>query len=487
MDYPGFIGGSFTEQSLLADQERTVNLYVQLFPKTATSSTRAALYPWPGVESFLDAGAAPCRGTYTAAGRSFAVYGDTLIEINSNGTKTVRGTVAWADNTPVSFAYNGDGGGELFISASDVGYMLALASNTFSTELPSDSDMCAMLDGFFISLDTATSTFYISDLFDGGTWDPTQFAQRSIAGDPWVSVLTPSVGREIWLFGTRTSEIWYDAGTSPFPFAPQPNALIPFGIAAPYSAASAAGTVIWLAQTELGRGQVVQAVGSQPKIISTTALQYAFDQYVTIDDAIGQCWEFQGHTFYILTFPTEQATWCYDLSTGYWFELGTWNADDSDYEAWRPVFHTFNFGVHLLGDLETSDLWALDGSVYTDVDGNPFRRLRRAPGLIREDQRIFYSQLQILMDVGVGNVVAPSVNPQVMLRYSNDGGYTWSEEYTASAGYHLGAGHLGTYNTRVIVGRLGSARRRVFEVAMYDSVPWRMQGAVLKLRPSTGN
>jgi len=489
MEFPGFVGGSFTEASRLADQEQTINFYVQVFPKVANATTRKALYGWPGVTAFLETAvaAAPCRGTFTAAGRTFAVYGASLVEINSNGTSTARGTVAWLDNTPVSWGYNGDGGGEVMVSASDVGYVLTLATNVLTTEVTSASDFAAMLDGFFISLDTATSTFSISDLFDGTTWDPTQFAQRSIAGDPWVSVLTPSVGREIWLFGTRTSEIWYNAGTAPFPFAPQPNALLPFGIAAPASAASAAGSVLWLTQTELGRAQVVRAVGSQPRIVSTTALEQAFDTYVTIDDAIGQTMAFQGHTFYVLTFPTQAITWCYDLTTDYWVQLGTWIVAQAAYEAWRPVFHTFNFGTHLLGDLETGDLWALSPTVYTDVDGEPLRRLRRAPGLIQEDKMIYYSRIQILMDVGIGNVVPPSVDPQVMLRMSDDGGYTWGTEYTVSAGYALGPGQLGTYNTRVEVGRLGAARRRVFEVSMSDSVPWRIQGAVLQIRPSTGN
>lgn len=480
MLYPGFIGGSFTEKSLLADQESTVNLYVQKFPTGATTTTQMALYPWPGVRSFTTTGSAPCRGMFTVKGRTLAVYGAALIEINSNGTTTSRGTVAWADNTPVSFAFNGDGGGEVFISSSDVGYMFTLASNVLSTELASDSDMCAMLDGFFLSLDTASSTFYISDLYDGGTWDPTQFAQRSLAGDPWVSILVPTVGQDIYLFGTRTSEIWYNAGTSPFPFKPQPNALMPFGIAAPRSAADVSGSVMWLTQSELGRAQVVLTQGSQPRVVSTTALEQAFDEYVTIEDAIGQAVAFQGHTFYLLTFPTEQRTWAYDLTTGYWVQLGTWDSDIFDYLAWRPTFHTFNFGIHLMGDLQTEDVWEMTTAVYTDVDGEPMRRVRRAPGLIREDQRIYYSEFQLLMDVGIGNSVAPSDDPQVMLRMSNDGGHTWGTEYTMSAG------RIGAYNTRVHFGRCGAARRRVFEVSMAESVPWRIQGATLKLGQSTG-
>jgi PKD repeat protein len=70
---------------------------------------------------------------------------------------------------------------------------------------------------------------------------------------------------------------------------------------------------------------------------------------------------------------------------------------------------------------------------------------------------------------------------QVMLRISNDGGKTWSiPEMWRSAG------KLGEYDTRVRWNRLGSARRRVFEVSVTDSIPWRIQGVFLKATSAKG-
>jgi len=51
-----------------------------------------------------------------------------------------------------------------------------------------------------------------------------------------------------------------------------------------------------------------------------------------------------------------------------------------------------------------------------------------------------------------------------MLRWSNDGGSTWSREYWTNIG------QLGRYKNRAIWRRLGTARDRVFEVSISDPV-----------------
>ena len=54
--------------------------------------------------------------------------------------------------------------------------------------------------------------------------------------------------------------------------------------------------------------------------------------------------------------------------------------------------------------------------------------------------------------------------PQAMLRWSNDGGSTWSNEHWT------GIGQIGKYRNRAIWRRLGTARDRVFEVVVTDPV-----------------
>jgi hypothetical protein len=67
------------------------------------------------------------------------------------------------------------------------------------------------------------------------------------------------------------------------------------------------------------------------------------------------------------------------------------------------------------------------------------------------------------------------VDPQVMLRMSNDGGKTWGTEMMRSTG------KVGEYGKRVRWDRLGRARRRVFEISTSDPVPYRITGATIQL------
>jgi hypothetical protein len=67
------------------------------------------------------------------------------------------------------------------------------------------------------------------------------------------------------------------------------------------------------------------------------------------------------------------------------------------------------------------------------------------------------------------------VDPQVMLRFSNDGGKTWGTELMRSTG------KVGEYGKRVRWERLGRARRRVFEISTSDPVPYRITGAAIEL------
>lgn len=72
----------------------------------------------------------------------------------------------------------------------------------------------------------------------------------------------------------------------------------------------------------------------------------------------------------------------------------------------------------------------------------------------------------------------PGSDPRVMLRLSNDGGKTWITEPWRAAG------KVGEFYRRVRWNRLGSARRRVFEVSVTDPIPWRITAAYLKANQS---
>ena len=479
-DYPGFIGGDYEAQSPLASGERTVNWYVER-AETGSANAALALYPTPGVERLSTAVTSPGRGTLTCQNRVFAVIGSTFYEVDpSTYALTARGTVA-SDTNPASLCWNGDGGGQVLVCSGDNGYLFDLQANTFTQVRTGATTMGVHLDGYFIVLDAATSTIYLSDLLDGTTWDPTQFAQRSTASDPWVSMAV--LDRFLYLFGTQTSEAWFDGGTFPFPFQPHPSGLMPVGCAAPFSARVAGNVLMWLGATRDGEGQVYRAAGFTPEPAGTFALAVALESYGVVADAIGDSYTDQGHTFYVLTLPTAGVTWACDVTstlqigTGLrWTQRGSWDSARNAYQASRALYHIYvpHTSEHLVLDRDGAGVYRLTTASAVDVDDRPIRRVRRAPALFDGNRELTVPVFELLLEPGLGAVSGQGLEPQVALRISRDGGKTWGSERWRTAGA------LGRYGARVRWLRNGCGRRWMPEVVVSDPVPWRLLGAVLQ-------
>lgn len=476
MELPFFAqGGSYVAQSPLSAQERSINVYPERNEVPGTP-TRWTLYKIPGVSSIVMSVASPGKAHFfdTNTQREFAVIGNTFYEISSGGILTNRGTVA-VDANPATISSNGAGGGQLFITAGANGYLFTLATNTFAAiaALAGIATMGDHLDGYFLALDSATSTVRISDLLDGATWDPTQFIQRSIAPDPWVSMKVAS--RYIWLLGAETSEAWFDAGSSPIPFEPHPSGLVNYGCAAPFSPEIVAGSLMWVSQTSNGRGAVIRLAGFTPEPVSNFAVETAFEALGTsISSGIGDTYDDLGHTFYFVSFVSGASTWCWDANTSLWHERGTWISEDQEYTVWRPGFHAFAFGEHRMLDLDGASVYELSSEFHTDVESREIRWLRQPSELFFENQRLFFPSIELDMEVGLGlSGTGQGSDPQVMLRYSNDGGKTWGPELWRSGG------KIGQYKTRVRWLRMGAAYRRVFQFAGTDPVPTRLLNCYL--------
>lgn len=483
-DYPGFVGGSYISKSQNALNARTMNFYVEPI-ELQGGQVRAALYPTPGVTSLATGTTSPGRAHFYQDGREFAVIGHQFVEIDSAGAITVRGTVA-VDSNPATICSNGDGGGQIFVTSGDKGYIFNLSTGVFSTVRTSATTMGAHLDGFFLALDAATSTVFLSDLLDGTTWDPTQFIQRSIASDPWVAIR--QWDRYLWFFGTQTSEVWYNAGTSPIPFLAHPSGLVATGIAAPFSAQIVGGSLMWLAQTANGRGDVVRTSGFTPEVVSTFALHAQADDFVDVSSAIGDTYEQLGHAFYVLTFP-RSGTFVYDASPTLnlpsamrWTERGTWISENNEYIAWRPLWHAFAFNEHRILDRDSGALYKFTFDSLYDVESRPLRRMRRPPALWARDQRLRVSEFEAVIEPGLGLVSGQGSDPQMALRISTNGGKVFGNERNRSAGA------LGDYSARAYWTRCGSAPQGGGwqpELVMTDPIPYRLLGARYRVAGQT--
>ena len=93
---------------------------------------------------------------------------------------------------------------------------------------------------------------------------------------------------------------------------------------------------------------------------------------------------------------------------------------------------------------------------------------------------VFCRSLEILLQAGVGNTVAPGDDPQLMLTLSRDGGLTWSPERTVSAG------KIGAYTRRARFRNLGRYRMGgVARLVVTDPVPWAWLRASAALEEGT--
>lgn len=475
MKWPLFCGPTYLRsQSQLASPERCVNMYSQRV-RTA-QGTEYKLYYTPGLTSFATAPESPGRGIYsTSSGlteRAFAVIGAALYEVFADGTKTNRGTAA-TDQYPATMITNGDGGGQLFITSGNSGYILDLTSNALSNEV-SNVTTGGMIDGFFVALDIASSTFKISDVLDGTTWDPTQFAQRSTAPDPWRAMLVKYP--RIWLIGEHTGDVWYNAGTSPFPFAPISGVQIPYGIAAPFSLKTVGAAIMWLTHNENGDGQIVEALGYTPTVVSTEPVEYALSQYPRISDAVAYSYQDQGHEFYVINFPSAGATWCYDRTEGLWHERDSFDATTGTASAWGPQYHTHVFDQHLVLHSENGTIYTQSIDSCVDADGEYIRRLRIPPLLPSEQQRLFIDRLTLHAEPGLGLTTGQGSDPQVMLEMSRNGGKTYGNQRSRSSG------EQGEYDKRLIWNRCGSGRNPVPRFTATDPVPTRWLDLIANVR-----
>lgn len=480
MLFPPFLGGSARADNPSVVNEQTINFYPEQSP-SPNAKVPLSLYPTPGMATVMDTTKAAGRALFYQRGKIYGVVGDEFYEFDIPGGNILyRGTVLDdATHTPATITANGDGGNQVVIAAGGALYVYDMTTNAFATVVASGVLSCGMLDGYVYYLDDA-STLHVSEVYDATTLIASQ--QRDMAPDPWRACI--SVGRSIVLIGEHTLERWYNAGTAPFPFAPHPSDGIGVGIAARHSLAAIGDGCIWLSQTRDGIGDVMLMLGGAPQSVSTHALRSAIEGYLEdglrVTDAMGDVYEERGHTFYVLTFPTANATWVYDLATGLWHERGRWDSTAGAYEAWRPMWHVFAEERHLWLDRASGKLYQTRLDYPNDVDGNPIRRLRRGAPFWSDNQQLIFGRFELLIQPGLGLNVSSGTagyDPQAELRYSNDDGQTW-----VYAGLRSG-GRRGQYGTTLVWNRLGTATNRVFEIVVDAPIPWRILGADVDVRP----
>jgi hypothetical protein len=378
-------------------------------------------------------------------------------------------------------------GGTAYIFDLTLNTLTPIAGATFSGPVA----QVGICDDFFLVLIANSKEFVVSAPLNAADWTTNGAAIVSVFPDNIVSMLVDH--REIWFFSDTQSVVYYDSGNL-FPFDVIPGAFIEGGCGAQWSPVQLGNTVLWLVQDARGSGWVAQANGYTPQRVSNHAIETAMQSYAKISDAVAFGYQDQGHQFYVIYFPTPSKTWVFDLLTNMWHERGFWLTSIGQFQAAHYQNHTFAFGMHLVGDWSSDTIYqmhipVLTGATWTfaDDDGAIIRRVRRAPHISQEQKWEYFAELQVYVETGLGPVPAlldgagNPRGPQMTLRWSSDGGHTWSNDHTRDCG------QSGEFKKRVRWQRLGRSRDRVFEISVSDAIGWRVIDSYLSLSPGSGS
>lgn len=459
------VQGAYEARSIIANAQRCVNLYPELNTKDA--EVPYTHYSTPGLRTLAQGIFAEVRGLYTASdGKLFAVIGDTVYFVADSFVLQPLGTIS----SQVGHVSMYDNKFTLIVlDGSIFGWSVDLTTLAFGIFSPTNfvgGNQIRYIDTFLVS-STKGANIQSSDS-NATTYTP--LALATMTGDADRLQILDVVHKEIWSFGQKTTEVWSNVGGFPFPFQPIPGVFIQHGIAAIRSLAKWGLSIFWLSQDNNGEALVMMGSAYKADIISTPAITDEIGQYLTISDAIGFCYQQGSHIFYVLSFPSADTTWVYDLSTQMWHERG-WLDNSGHLHRHRANCVAFAYGKTICGDWQNGKLYEWDLHEYTD-DGQPILRLRSFPHIVQHLDRIAYKQF--IADIETGTITSDD-DPQVVLRWSDDRGRTYNN------GIAQTLGKAGEFQTLPTWNRLGFARDRVFELSWTAPCATALNGAFVDL------
>lgn len=447
--------------------QRHLNLYAEVTPNGDKS--QVSFYGTPGLTLFTSFGDTPVRGGIAVNGLIYYVHRGVFWEVNNAGARTNRGTLSTTSGR-VSMAYNGT---QIGIVDGTNMFCYTVATNSFvtvSSGLFANPIDITFQDGYFVCAFANSGRFQISAAYDGTTWNALDYATAESNPDNIVRVIADH--GELVFCGDLTVEFWGNTGAQTFPYSNQRGSTLEFGLAAPWSLVKYNDSLAGLFKNRMGQVQVMMMAGHALQKISTPEIDYLINSYVTVSDATAFAYMLGGHPMLQLNFPSAGKSWLYDASTQLWSPL------ESGLSGGRHLaeIHVDFLNKPRVTDYANGNVYNLDSTTYTD-NGTPIAREIISKHFFNDYNQVAIHKLQIDFETGVGLATGQGSDPQAMLQVSKDNGNTWSIERWTSIGA------IGSYLTRAIWRRLGSARDWVFKIRITDPVPVVITGASIEAEP----
>jgi hypothetical protein len=489
------------------------------------ASTKMILRSISGTKLYLEMPESNCRGMYrvsrgfTGSSMLYVVYGAHLYLIYEDNGHPVAYQIGGVSNgisEPVSMCEtNGYGDAHPHLVIADGVQVFAVdttlqpgdqVNDYRAIALPVRNDgqtyikpsHVAYLFGYLVCLDQGTDSFFRSYRYPFEELDPTTnqidydiFMTNSTDGRgnempcEWSadsSIALTKAGSFIYVFGERSYQFFHFTSDEHYPFQCPDTAAGDIGILAPRSIATIGTSVYWLGASDIGENGVWMIDKSTVTRISTVDIEHEISALTNRGDAVAQAWHEGGHIYYALTFRQDARTFVYDTAERLWHTRASYDPSRPNCEGvWRPQYATLAYNNLYFGDMHSNALVVQDNNRWKEWDDTPIVR-RRATGIITDSFAPFYcdevklyanvGQFSLNESYGVGvHAPDPELEPSVAMRYSWDGGMTWSDQEIAYAG------PLGRYDWQLEWYGLGMGELLSIEIVTSDPWPMAIIGA----------
>ena len=475
--------GSYQSASLPLSAQRCINLY-PVIPQAAALSQRA-LFGCPGIKTFATSGATITganRGSQVVKGVGYFVNGNNLYSVTSAGVVADRGTIT--DTGRVSMANNGQylvivvPGGTAFVFNNLSSALTQITDVDFRT-----SDTVKFKDGYFVFSASDGSVFFNSALNDPFTYDALDFGTAEINPDLIVALHVNH--NELFVGGENTFELFQNVGGDGFPFQRIPGANIQKGVYAKFSLAEFDNSFVFVGGGRNEKPAVWKVTGSSSvQKISTSAIDNAIQQFTEQEVSDSFSWTYsEGGNFFVgFTFESDtipSVTFVYDATTSALAGSNEWHERQSgvDDNRWRANSIMRLNGKLLAGDQIDGRIGEVDLETY-DEYGEALPWSKSSQPFSNQGKRMFFGELELTMEQGVGLNTGQGSDPVVRMDYSDNGARSFRAETTRSYG------KIGEYNQRTIWRRQGDFPvSRVLRFSGSDPV----KRNILKLEANAGS
>lgn len=381
----------------------------------------------PGLVEFAEAdGEEGIRGLFEVAGLLYAAYNGELFKCTSaGGAMTSVGT--WSGTDKVFFASNNKTPVPDKVMVSPANGATTFTTASVAGSYP-DGDLPAVnsvtsIDGYLV-FTTGDGRAFATDL-NAVSVNSLSFGAAEAKPDGLLRAI--AFGGRLLLFGTVTTEVWTNAGTSPFPFAR--NEVLPFGLKGRYAIAGH--------EDAFSRGPLFVAADNTVRMmsgydatkISPPDLDRLIEAVDDNDDLEACCYISGGHFLFELSSPTW--TWVYNLNNEKWHEIESYGMTRS-----RKSCTHYAFGKWLCGVTDSPSIRQITRAAKDEV-GEPFRaRIESGPvKKFPNGMRVARADFDMITGVGVAGGADPiETDPTVEISCSTDGGLTYNVPWLRKLG-----------------------------------------------------